>query len=156
TPTLNTGDGAYTHFTLGPNESIVVELGDLFDETGVTLSAEALQELDQGVEYVFCAYANGSAVRNASPVSATSSGTTTNTTSQNCTFTQGYWKTHGPIPTGNNTNVWPVNNLTLGTVNYTDLQLLSILNEQANGNGLISLAHQLIAAKLNIANGADG
>jgi hypothetical protein len=41
-------------------------------------------------------------------------------------------------------------------VSYTDLQLLSIFNTPAQGNGLLSLAHQLIAAKLNIANGADG
>jgi len=44
----------------------------------------------------------------------------------------------------------------LGTVTYADLQLQSIFGQSAGGNGLISLAHQLIAAKLNIANGADG
>jgi len=72
-----------------------------------------------------------------------------------CTFSQGHWKTHGPIPTGNNSNEWPVNSLMLGTVVYTDLELLSIFNASVGGNGLISLAHQLIAAKLNVANGAD-
>jgi hypothetical protein len=73
-----------------------------------------------------------------------------------CTFTQGYWKTHGPAAKGNNTNVWPVSSLTLGTVTYTASQLQSILDAPVKGNGLISLAHQLIAAKLNIANGASG
>jgi hypothetical protein len=73
-----------------------------------------------------------------------------------CTYTQGYWKTHGPVPTGNNTNQWPVVTLTLGSVAYTDLQLLAILNTQpAGGNGLVALAHQLIATKLNIAHGSD-
>jgi hypothetical protein len=48
-----------------------------------------------------------------------------------------------------------VNDLTLGTVNYTEAQLLQILNQPAQGNGLVIVAHQLIAAKLNIANGAD-
>jgi hypothetical protein len=48
-----------------------------------------------------------------------------------------------------------VTSLTLGNVSYTDLQLLSIFNTPAQGNGLLTLAHQLIAAKLNIANGAD-
>ena len=74
-----------------------------------------------------------------------------------CTFTQGYWKTHGPAgcATGNNTNQWPVSSLTLGTVSYSQTQLCSIMNTSPRGNGLISLAHQLIAAKLNIANGAD-
>ncbi len=72
-----------------------------------------------------------------------------------CVYTQGYWKTHGPVPTGNNQNEWPVGSLTLGTFSYTDLQLLDILNRPAQGNGLVALAHQLIAAKLNIANGAS-
>jgi hypothetical protein len=73
-----------------------------------------------------------------------------------CTFTQGYWKTHGPSATGNNSNEWDVTSLTLGTVNYTAAQLQSIFDTAPKGNGLIALAHQLIAAKLNIANGADG
>jgi hypothetical protein len=64
-----------------------------------------------------------------------------------CTYTQGYWKNHS--------SEWPVDTLTLGTVAYNQAQLLSILNEPVVGNGLISLAHQLIAAKLNVANGAD-
>jgi hypothetical protein len=43
----------------------------------------------------------------------------------------------------------------LGSVNYTDLQLLAILNTPPGGNGLVALAHQLIATTLNIANGSD-
>ena len=76
---------------------------------------------------------------------------------QGCTFTQGYWKTHGPAgcnPSGK-PSVWPVNNLTLGTINYSEADLCQILNTPVMGNGLISLAHQLIAAKLNVANGAS-
>jgi hypothetical protein len=52
--------------------------------------------------------------------------------------------------------VWPVTSLTLGAVPYTEGELCSIFSTPAAGNGLIVLAHQLIAAKLNIANGADG
>ena len=37
----------------------------------------------------------------------------------------------------------------------TKQQLLDILHQPVRGNGLVSLAHQLIAAKLNIAAGAD-
>jgi hypothetical protein len=39
-------------------------------------------------------------------------------------------------------------------VTYTKDELCAILNEPVNGRCLVSLAHQLIAAKLNIANGA--
>lgn len=74
-----------------------------------------------------------------------------------CTYTQGYWKNHGPVgcASGNNENEWPVDNLDLGNVNYSDAQLCSILKKPVKGNGLISLAHQLIAAELNKANGAS-
>jgi hypothetical protein len=43
----------------------------------------------------------------------------------------------------------------LGAINYPRMQLLQIFNQPAAGNGLVALAHQLITAKLNIANGAD-
>ena len=64
-----------------------------------------------------------------------------------CTFTQGFWKNHP--------EVWPVSSLALGSVTYTAAELGTIFDEPVAGNGLISLAHQLIAAKLNVANGAD-
>jgi hypothetical protein len=74
-----------------------------------------------------------------------------------CTLTQGYWKNHGPVGcvSGNNTNEWPVNQLDLGSLTYSDSELCSILKQSVQGNGLVSLAHQLIAAKLNAANGAS-
>lgn len=63
-----------------------------------------------------------------------------------CTLTQGFWKNHP--------EAWPVSSLVLGSVTYTADQLEDIFDQPVAGNGLISLAHQLIAAKLNIANGA--
>lgn len=73
--------------------------------------------------------------------------TPTPTPAQACTLTQGYWKNHP--------DSWPVSSLSLGSVSYTKAQLLSIFGQPVAGNGLISLAHQLIAAKLNIAAGSD-
>lgn len=71
---------------------------------------------------------------------------------EGCTFTWGYWKTHAG--TKRQADAWPAGatatGLTLGTVVYTKAQLLSIMNTPPAGNGLISLAHQLIAAKLNV------
>jgi hypothetical protein len=66
---------------------------------------------------------------------------------EGCTLTQGYWKNHP--------DAWPVTSLTLGTITYTQAQLLEIFKTPVRGNGLIILAHQLIAAKLNIAAGAS-
>jgi hypothetical protein len=69
----------------------------------------------------------------------------------NCPLSQGFWQNHP----GN----WPVTTLTLGTVSYTEAQLLSILMANPGGrhgaDASIILAHQLIAAKLNLANGSD-
>ena len=70
----------------------------------------------------------------------------TTTASQDCTYTIGYWKTH---PTA-----WPVSSLALGGVTYNKTQLLNILNTQPKGDATYILAHQLIAAKLNTAQGA--
>ncbi|HEU0030095.1 MAG TPA: DUF4215 domain-containing protein [Kofleriaceae bacterium] len=64
-----------------------------------------------------------------------------------CTLTQGFWKNHE--------DAWPVASLSLGGTTYTQAELLSILRTPVRGNGLIALAHQLIAAKLNIAAGAS-
>jgi hypothetical protein len=137
--------GGADGYRLGPGESINVVLGELYDETGVT--TDYLNELVQKQGVVVHAYTVGDASQGQSPFTADLFGATT--ASNNCTYTLGYWKTHG--------SAWPTfTTMMLGTVAYTKTQLLSILNKQANGNGLIILAHQLIAAQLNILNGADG
>jgi hypothetical protein len=141
-PTLNTFDGQFTTFKLSASENVVVEIGDLFQETGVSGTTD---ELAYGEQYYFVAFANDENGAPASNLSVTVTGSTTEST--NCTFTQGYWKNHEED--------WPVASLTLGSVVYSAAELDAILGEPVQGNGLVSLAHQLIAAKLNIANGAD-
>jgi hypothetical protein len=142
TPTLNTFGGQYTTFELAPNQSVMIEIGDLRQETGV---AGMTEELKYGTLYHFTTFAVDQSGGTASQLSATVNAQTTQST--NCTYTQGFWKNHE--------SAWPVMSLMLGNVNYTKQQLLDILHQSVQGNGLVSLAHQLIAAKLNIANGAD-
>ncbi len=137
-----------------------IKIGDnLFDECGAS-STCVNTPLLCGHDYAFRAFAHNDPKTGAgrSPYTATLYCSTLPCTNLEggCTYTQGYWKTHGPSPTGNNTNVWAVTSLYLGTVSYTDTQLQSIFDTPAGGNGLIALAHQLIAAKLNIASGSDG
>lgn len=144
TPTKHTADGTITSYVLAPYQTVTMEIGDLFDETGVTTSDT--DELVPGETYVMCAFANGFGENPRSEYSATHERTTH--VVDDCLFTQGYWKNHA--------SAWPVMTLTLGTVSYTQAELLSILNTPAQGNGLIFLAHQLIATKLNIAAGASG
>ena len=142
-PVWTTGGDA-GDYTMGAAEWMAIELGQLFDETGV--NATSTDELAAGTDYVVRVVAKGGGGFTDSQPTADLI-VSTLTASQNCTFTVGYWKTHE--------GVWPVTSLTLGTVSYTQAELLSILNTPSGGNGLLILAHQLIAAKLNIANGAD-
>jgi len=65
-----------------------------------------------------------------------------------CPLTQGFWKNHG--------SGWPATSLTLGSQTYTEAELLTILGTPVRGDASLILAYQLIAAKLNIANGACG
>lgn len=145
-------------FNMGSNKAVTVSIGDnLFDDCGVSSSC-ADQALKCGTEYVFRAFAHNDP-RSGLGKSIWSNDLTASTLdceTTACTFGQGYWKNHSISPTGNNTNVWPVNSLTLGNKAYTDLELVTIFRAPVAGNGLISLSHQLIAAKLNIANGIAG
>jgi uncharacterized delta-60 repeat protein len=68
-------------------------------------------------------------------------------TTTTCPKTQGYWQTHP--------EAWPVESLTLGSQTYTKAELLGILSSSTKGDVSLSLAQQLIAALLNVANGAD-
>jgi hypothetical protein len=136
--------GTAGDYTLPPNKWQVIGLGELFDESGVNTNSN--EELAEGTSYVVRIYARANGANSASAPTANMV-ISTSVHVQNCTFTQGYWKNHP--------SAWPVTSLQLGTVTYTAAQLLSILHQPAHGNGLVILAHQLIAAKLNIANGAD-
>jgi len=60
-----------------------------------------------------------------------------------CTLTKGYYKTHA---------CWPLSYLSLGSTVYSQAQLEVILADM--GGGVIQLEQQLIAAKLNVADGA--
>jgi hypothetical protein len=154
------GNANLSRYNLGPNECVVVNLGEfLFDEGASTNCPGALV---CGTDYVFRAFAHANSTLNRSDFTANLTCSTLPCgCPENCTLTQGYWKTHNNLvcdvdPTSPLCVIWPVTTLTLGTVSYTVAQLVSILNTPASGNGLIALAHQLIAAKLNIAKGANG
>lgn len=151
------GNANGSAYNLAPAQCVTVNLGDnLFDDPGASSNCPSVP-LACGTTYAIRSFAHANSTLFRSNFTANLfCATDPCIPDASCTFTQGYWKTHGPLPTGNNTNEWPVTGLTLGTVSYTDLELQSIFDKPAAGNGLISLAHQLIAAKLNIANGADG
>jgi hypothetical protein len=134
-------------YNLHPGQSVTVNVGDdsLYDNCAVSSPCSGAPLLCN-TAYVF----------RASALDATGqlrvSDTITCATSScvggsSCTYSQGYWRNHP--------NAWPVTSLTVGTVTYQAAELMAVLDEPAWGNGLVILVHQLIAAKLNMANGAD-
>jgi hypothetical protein len=133
---------------LAPNQTISVVIGDdrLFDSFGVQSDCSG-DPLLCDTAYVFRCRAIEPSCEEPRWSDTIACATLPCNPGQNCTYTQGYWKNHP--------DVWPLQSLTLGAVSYNESQLLQILNRPAQGNGLVILAHQLIATKLNIANGAD-
>lgn len=134
-----------TGYNLLPGQSVTVTIGDdsLYDNCAVSSPCSA-SPLLCNTAYVFRASA---AASNVDLRSNTIMCATLPCVGSSCTYTQGYWRTHP--------DAWPVTSLTLGTVTYQAAELMAILDNPAQGNGLVILTHQLIAAKLNIANGAD-
>jgi len=128
-----------------PTEPSCVELGDGQSATWLELipGEYTVTETDPGGLWTV----SGSGQVVVVAAGQTAAATVTNSRDDlGCTYTQGYWKNHP--------EAWPVTTLDLGTVSYTKTELLSIFDQPVVGNGLVSLAHQLIAAKLNAANGA--
>jgi hypothetical protein len=154
------GNANLSRYNLLPGECVTVNIGELLFDEGA--STNCPQALVCGTDYVFRVFGHATNTLNRSDFSVNVlCSTLACFVDIGCTYTQGYWKNHNPTvcltdPESPLCIEWPVTSLTLGTVAYDVGQLLSILNTSASGNGLISLAHQLIAAKLNIANGADG
>jgi hypothetical protein len=135
--------------SLAPNQTIEIVIGDdrLFDSFGVRSDCSG-NPLLWDTACVFRCRANATQSCDESQWSNTiTCATLPCNPGQNCTYTQGYWKNHSAVS--------PLQSLMLGAVSYSESQLLQILNRPAQGNGLVILAQQLIAAKLNIANGAD-
>jgi hypothetical protein len=156
------GSANDSRYNLAAGACVSVNIGELLFDNGT--STNCAGRLACGTSYVFrvFAHANSSFAK-----SAFTSNVTCSTLDcdggplPGCTYTQGYWKTHGPVAPGESdiTYGWPQsvkdNGLSLGTVNYTADQLLAIFTKPSGGNGLITLAHQLIAAKMNVAAGSD-
>ena len=152
-PSLTT-DARSSSYLLGPNGVIQIQMGDLFDETG--MYGSYLDGVEPG-EYAFRVWANGDGINPES--GSAKSGALFFSTIGNPECTQGFWKTHGTgaCAIANPTGLWPASCLpmTLGNVVYTEAQLCAIYHTPASGNGLISLAHQLITTKLNACNGSN-
>jgi hypothetical protein len=163
-------------YNLAPNACVTIEIGNLNDSVcGVGLDNCGAAELDCGTEYVFRAFAHGNSSKNRSDFTANLCGSTESCV-QGCVLTQGYWKNHpcewpSPFtPGANGTAVAgqcaltpnpneqcacdAVNTIPIGSILYSQCNLLCSLAQSGSGNALKILAHQLIAANLNVLSGA--
>jgi len=160
TPSPSLCEATFTggSWNLGMHECVDIQFGaNLFNQPGVTTTCPGGAPLTCGTNYVFRSKALGTSTMTESgwigdlhcntDFDCANPAPGTGEEEGGCTYTQGYWKNHA--------SAWPVQSLTLGTVSYSKAQLLRIPNQPARGNGLVSLAHQLIAAKLNVASGAS-
>src|SRR5215218_3985391 len=153
------GNASLSRYNLSPNACMTVDVGEFLFDNGA--STNCLDALACGTSYVFHAFAHANSTLQRSDFTADKTCTTLDCGHEaGCTLTQGYWRTHNDLVCATDSGsplcvAWPVTSLSLGSVSYDQAQLLSIFNTPAAGNGLIALAHQLIAAKLNVANGAD-
>ena len=108
-PTLNTIDGTVSYM-LSPYETATIQLGDLFDETGV-LTIRGAHELESGTDYIYRVRANASNDPTApfSPSDFSSDShfsTSPHDDHEDCVHSAGHWRSHG--------EKWPVSSLRLG------------------------------------------
>lgn len=149
----NSKSGGST-YNLGSNGIINVVIGDLTaDELNDPLgySATCWDALQCGTRYVFRAFAHADATKTRSSYSILDDASVTTDPCGSCTrYGLGHWRNDSLAvaniidPTGDNSGT-----LLLGDHAYTAGQIYSILLKTPNGNGLVTLAHQLITAKLN-------
>ena len=150
------GNANSSRYRLAPGECVTVNVGDLLFDAGASTSCSS--GLQCGTCYLFRAF--GHATSNLSRSEFTNNLTCSTLDCGgpcedeetcefcNCCVASAIAWANAP-PCGTAFALFPVPSLTLGTVTYTDLEVCQILNTPTDGNGLIALAKELIAAKLN-------
>jgi hypothetical protein len=181
--------GSYTCLSLGGNcnqgnnpwnlssgecVSVVISASTVADYLGQNICGVSsdcgIDPLLCGTEYVFRVFAHGNSDNGASPKGPEpplSCFTADCNNGGGCTYTWGYWKTHGPegCSPGNQEDDWDLNSIPVGNLNLTQAQACAIFQDNPNAcgkgggansgaNAVLILEHQLIAAELNVANGA--
>lgn len=153
------GNANSSRYKLAAGQCVTVNLGEFLFDNGASTNCSG--NLQCGTCYVFRAFGHATNDLNRSEFTSNLSCSTVDCGSQcedgdscefcNCCVIDAvHWPVFGPPGCAAFTlNQWPATSLVLGAVTYTDLQLCEILHTPANGNGLIGLAQELIAAKLN-------
>jgi hypothetical protein len=153
------GNANLSRYNVVSGECVTVDVGDFLFDQGASTNGSG--NLSCGTCYIFRAFGHATNTLKRSEFTNNLNCSTLDCGGgdNQCTFSFSWWRRFGgecdPGPDFSASSApavpWPVAALTLGTVTYSDAQLVCILGIPANGNGLIALAHQLIAAKLNAA-----
>jgi len=172
----NCGGGS-SQWSLSSGEcvSVVISASTVADYAGQNICGVSsdcgIDPLVCGIDYVFrvFAHADGGSLKASpkGPEPPLTCSTSPCPTTGECTLTWGYWKTHGPegCSPGNQANDWNLANVPVGNLSLSQADACAILQDNpnacgkgggANGgaNAVLILEHQLIAAELNVAEGA--
>jgi len=155
------GNASLSRYRLAPGECVTVNIGDFLFDAGASTNSAA--QLTCGTCYVFRAFGHATSTQNRGEWTTNLNCSTLSCSSgDQCTYPFTSWSVLGPpcdpgadFAPGPAAVGWPLTTLTLGTTAYADGRLRCVLDTPADGNGLISLAHQLIAAKLNVAKNGE-
>jgi hypothetical protein len=143
-------------FTLGVDDVNALEVAGLGSANGVKISSVLVNDgtnvdTERPIMSAYAATTGG--VFSEVPATGEGTGEAINeliakcgTSSKTCPLSQGYWKNHPED--------WPVDFLVIGGRVYTKAELLTILLMPTQGNATLILMKQLIAAQLNVSNGA--
>lgn len=139
------GNAKDSRYLLKAGQSVTITIGDLLMDNEASLF-NCADGLDCGTTYEFRVFAHANSTLTKSVFQYAECST------EACGISCGahhfgYWKT--------NCDLLPADGLYLGTVHYDVTTLCTILNTPGSGDGLVILAHQLIAAKANGISNAD-
>jgi hypothetical protein len=148
------GNSASSNYNLAAGQPVTVRIGNLVLDNGASTDCPEVRLLC-GHNYVFRAFAHANSTLQRSAFTANLTCSTAECPVECDTNVNGvdFWATHYP-------DAWPApvleGGLTIGCTSYTAEQLEAILlTTPVEGDCATALLHQVIAAKLNIANGAN-
>jgi hypothetical protein len=158
------GNAAFSNYNLAAGQSVTVRIGDLLLDDGASTDCPDVKLLCSH-NYVFRVFAHANSTRQRSAFTENLTCSTLECP-VNCdpnVKSVDFWKTHSMFCTleeGCQEDAWPADvlegGLTLGCTSYTAEQLEAILlTTPGEGDCTTALLHQVITAKLNIANGAS-
>ncbi|HEV8368365.1 MAG TPA: hypothetical protein VGQ39_10485 [Pyrinomonadaceae bacterium] len=156
------GNAASSNYTLAAGQSVTVRIGNLLMGNGVSTDCPEAPLLC-GHNYVFRTFAHASSNNQRSAFTGNLTCATTECP-VDCdpnVKSVDFWKTHSTFCTGEGCqeDAWPPSvlesGLTIGCKTYNAQELEAILLTSGEGDCNTALLQQVIAAQLNIANGAS-